>query len=98
MNAYKYIYRNPVRAGLCERVEDYPFSTISGLVGNSRLLFPVVEDTLLFNPTFQWSTLDWLNTAPKDGHEEQIRKALKRSVFTFSPVGERPSELETLLL
>lgn len=84
MNAYKYIYRNPVRAGLCKRVEDYPYSTLSGLCGNSQLLIPVEEDTILFDPTFNQKVMNWLNTpsCPKD--EEQIRLALRRSEFELA--------------
>lgn len=84
MNTYKYIHRNPVRAGLCEKVEDYPFSTLHGLCGQSQLVIPVEEDTLLFDPNFNLQTLEWLNTpsCPKD--EEEVRHALRRRVFDFS--------------
>src|ERR1700744_4903831 len=33
---YKYIYRNPVEAGLVRNVEDYPFSTIQNVLGVQR--------------------------------------------------------------
>ena len=49
MHAYKYIYRNPVSAGICTRVEGYEFSTLHSLIGQSRLVIPVEEDALLFN-------------------------------------------------
>ena len=81
MNVYKYIYRNPVRARLCDRVEEYPYSTLSGLCGNSKLIIPLEEDTLLFDPEFNMRTFRWLNTpsCPKD--EAEVRRALRRNVF-----------------
>lgn len=96
MNVYKYIYRNPVRAGLCEKVEDYPYSTLSGLCGKSRLIIPTQEDTILFDPNFNIKNLNWLNTpsCPKD--ERDMRLALKRSIFELPthPINGKASRLE----
>ena len=78
-HAYKYLYRNPVKAGLVETVEAYPYSTLHGLLGNSQLVIPVEQDLLLFNH-FE-NTLNWLNTAPKAQHDHAVQKALRRSVF-----------------
>ena len=100
MNAYKYVHRNPVRAGIVPLVEAYPFSTLSGLCGLSKLIVPVAEDTILFNPTFDQTALDWLNRPSKPEHEAEVRIALRRSRFEFktSRTTGRPSELETLLI
>jgi putative transposase len=62
--ALKYVYRNPVRAGICGRVEEYPFSTIHGLLGTERLRFPLHEtyfgqSLAAMNPE---ELLLWLNT------------------------------------
>jgi putative transposase len=35
-NTYKYVYRNPVAAGIVERAEHYPFSTLSYVLGRTR--------------------------------------------------------------
>jgi hypothetical protein len=43
--------------------------------------FPVEEDTLLFAPTFQDSTLNWLNQTPTAEEEDDFRKALLHSQF-----------------
>lgn len=40
-NLIRYIYQNPVRAKLCVRTEDYPWSSLSGLYGRSSLGFPI---------------------------------------------------------
>jgi len=81
MNTYKYVYRNPVRAGICERVEDYPYSTLRGLLGQSRLIIPLEEDTLLFDSVEQ--TLQWLNQAPESEADKSMRLALRRPIFKF---------------
>lgn len=98
MNSYKYVYRNPVRAKICSRVEDYPYSSLSGLLGLQSLVIPVVEDSLLFNPDFDSRTLDWLNKDPIDDLEDQIRRALKHPSFrpSASRVTGKPSSLGSL--
>ena len=80
-NCYKYLYRNPVRAGACERVQDYRFSTLHGLLGGSRLIIPVEEDRRLFTPEFDEKSLAWLNSAPNQNREDDVRKAIRRSIF-----------------
>lgn len=82
-NCYKYVYRNPVKAGLCTRVEDYKYSTLNGLLGDSQLVVPVERDTLLFTPHFDERTLSWLNRKPDAQSEEDVRKALRKGVFAL---------------
>ncbi len=60
LNAYKYNYRNPVEAGICVRVEDYPYSSLRGLLGQSPLLIPMVEDTTLISDPV--GTLAWVKS------------------------------------
>jgi putative transposase len=84
-HALKYVYRNPVKASLCEKVEDYPYSSLYGLIGSDFLLFPVHftrvgMDIGLPLEDFQ-EMLDWLNTSfPKDA-EVLIQKGLRKRVF-----------------
>lgn len=82
LNCYKYIYRNPVVAGICHRCESYRYSTLHGLLGQSHLLIPVEEDTLLFSPTLNLQNLEWLNRANEDD-ETEIRQALRKTLFKF---------------
>ena len=84
MSTYKYIYQNPLRAGICERVEEYPYSTLHGLCGLKPLIVPLVEDTILFNPDFDEEVLKWLNTRPDIGFEEEMRIALRRPILDFN--------------
>ncbi len=82
MNAYKYLYRNPIKAGLAHRVEEYRFSTMYGLLGQSHLLIPVEEDTLLFTPYFNSDHLIWLNQG-KDEDYLEVQAALRKREFRF---------------
>lgn len=83
-HAYKYIYRNPVQAGLCRYVEDYPYSTLHGILGRSHLLIPVEEDTLIFGDTE--GTLKWLNTSPTSADWKAVGAALKKREFKLKRV------------
>lgn len=80
LNAYKYNYQNSVKAGITKKVEDYKYSSLSGLLGKSRALIPIIEDTTLFNDID--GTLMWLNTPVSESKNEAMRWALKRQYFT----------------
>jgi REP element-mobilizing transposase RayT len=81
---YKYVYRNPVRAGLAQTVEGYPYSSICHLRLSETISLPLVENLdWSFLPFTQEARLSWLN-APSPKEEELIRLALKRSTFAFS--------------
>jgi putative transposase len=79
LNAYKYNYRNPVTAKICDKVEDYHFSTLQFVMNPSTSLCTIAEDT-----TFQFDpagTLAWLNTEPNSAKLEGVRYGLKRQYF-----------------
>ncbi|MBO9666605.1 MAG: transposase [Bdellovibrio sp.] len=94
LHAYKYLYRNPVEAGLCLNVEDYPYSSIQGLLGNSWLDIPVCEDDNWGNFANREQTLSWLNRAPIPEHWDLVRKALKKKEFKLSKINREESSLE----
>jgi REP element-mobilizing transposase RayT len=83
----KYVYRNPAKAGLCERVENYPYSTFSRLSGFGRLPVPVLAplgnlDGQLPSSEQSFAALEsWLNQPHKKEEYLAIRKALKRKIF-----------------
>jgi REP element-mobilizing transposase RayT len=81
-HAYKYVYRNPIEAGVSERVENYSFSTLRGLLGLEQLPFPAFDNNdLITNPQAQ---LDWLNTPyPYPEMLEDMRRALKHEECEF---------------
>ena len=78
LNTYKYNYFNPVKASIVNHVEDYPYSTLHGLLGRSKIILPIIDETL-FDKSLD--TLNWLNTAPRAKDLELVRKALKRPYF-----------------
>jgi REP element-mobilizing transposase RayT len=82
VNAYKYVYRNPVQAGIVQLCEDYSFSTLHGLLGASHLLVPMEEDTLLF-PSVE-ENLRWLNEKPDEDLWLQVGLALSKNKFTLA--------------
>jgi REP element-mobilizing transposase RayT len=83
----KYIYRNPVRSGTVARVEDYPFSTLQGLMGNERLDFPMFYPRAgvgVSLPSLDAADLlDWLNQPFQREVEEGVRLGLRRKVFAL---------------
>jgi REP element-mobilizing transposase RayT len=79
INAYKYVLRNPVDAQLCSKVEEYPYSTLSGVLGLTKLTIPVFGNDELFYNTENF--LKWLNTEYEENVSEVIRKGLKRREF-----------------
>jgi putative transposase len=81
-HAYKYVYRNPVEAGLSKSVEGYRHSTLPGLLGQNSLFIPMAEDILLCeNPN---RTLHWLNKKYRPGVLKQVETALSYRVFRFA--------------
>jgi putative transposase len=98
LNAYKYVYQNPVRAGICNHPAEYKYSTLNGLIGRQLLLVPVQEDLTLFSSID--STLNWLSTPATTADVEAIQIALKKPVFEISTdrTTGRKHELETRAL
>lgn len=59
LNTYKYIYRNSLEAGLCKKVEDYPYSSLYYLLGKGFLHCQIYDHLgLIQNPI---NILKWLN-------------------------------------
>jgi putative transposase len=81
----KYVYRNPVRAELCDQTENHPFSTLPGIVGDSHLPFPIHFTRSLFEAglPLESSTefLTWLNTPFPMEAEKLIKMGLRRKIF-----------------
>ena len=78
LNAYKYNYRNPVASGICNLVEQYPYSTLPGILNPGSLNIPVADS---FLGKDRKSFLTWLNT-PSDSEKAKIfRNGLRHSFF-----------------
>lgn len=84
-HALKYVYRNPVKAKLCELVEEFPYSTLHGLLGHSHLPFPIhftrvgMEINLPSGEPHQ--QLEWLNQPFPNEAERLIKKGLRKRIF-----------------
>jgi len=83
LNVYRYVYQNPLRAGLCEHVENYNMSTINEVAGQlqSKHLISMHDfnDVL---PNTQDKLLVWLNTSLRDEDLLKVRRGLRRSIYT----------------
>jgi hypothetical protein len=84
-HALKYVYRNPVRANLCEKVEDHPFGTLQGTIGDAHLPFPIHFTRSLLDVglplDYPSEFLDWLNNPFPQEAEKLIKIGLRRKVF-----------------
>jgi len=96
LNTYKYIYQNPIRAYITQRVEEYPFSTLYGLLGNGPLYVPLSEDVELFSNVL--AHLNWLNQVPSSEKTEAVKKALQKKIFCYPKIDSRLHLLENDLL
>jgi REP element-mobilizing transposase RayT len=96
LNTYKYIYQNPIRAKICEKVEQYPYSTLRGRLGLARLELPLYDDVLGTN---EEQVLVWLNELPPAEKVVQIKRALQRTEFHLPVLkNKRPNPLENSLI
>jgi len=84
-HALKYVYRNPVKAGICENVESYSYSSLNILLGKDypgfKCWYPFDLDRYLIVPNDYEAKLKWLNTPFISEHENEIRKNLKKTRF-----------------
>lgn len=86
-HVYKYVYRNPARAKIVSKVEDYAFSSLQALLAIEPCFFPIRDlDTELARrvPTQWQERLAWLNEPPPKEHDELTRLGLRRVEFAYS--------------
>ncbi len=80
---YRYIYQNPVRVKLVERVEDYKFSTLY-----QDPKFPIHSRmTMKFGG--REGELHWLNQKLDQADQEEIKKGLRKYQFSISKRKEK---------
>ena len=77
-SAYKYVYRNPVEAGLSDKVENYPYSTVLFPIGFTKCLFPIF-DTRYESVNDIESQLAWLNEQMSVYETHELSKLFLRS-------------------
>ncbi len=96
LHAYKYVYRNPVEAGVCKWVEEYPYSTLRGLLGFEKMIIPLSPDTFMDDDLE--GSLKWLNSHPEKENYKAVRVALRKSDFKLplSRFERQASPLESM--
>ena len=77
MNCYRYIYQNPIRAGLSITCEGYPFSTLNYIVKSKPFSIPI-HDKYGFKDRFG---LHWLNSSIHPREIEALKYAFKKPVI-----------------
>lgn len=89
-SALKYIYRNPVKARLVERVEQYPFSSMKWILeGHFPLfeIFPPFGHLHLIPGNNPHTYLNWLNRPFPNEEEAAIQRGFRKSTFTPPKMG-----------
>lgn len=79
LTVYRYVYRNPVEAGLAETVEAYPYSSFQFVLGKRKFEFPVFDYPVI--ESGHYLDLNWLNKSYKSDEKSKIRTALKKAYF-----------------
>jgi putative transposase len=85
-NAFRYIYQNPVRANICGKVEEYPFSTLRVLFGQDKRPLPLYPSLFDFrNPIMNEyeKALPWLNRNINSDNSRLVSLGLKKSTFSL---------------
>lgn len=90
-NVLRYIYLNPVKAGWNNCAQNYPWSTLSGLLGNSPLYFPVYplkefDSEIPSNPI---TLTEFVSIEYPDELYEYTRQALNNKKFKVSNNSEK---------
>lgn len=74
---YRYIYQNPIRAGICKKVEEYPFTTL-------KTQEIPVHSFISMSFGGEEGEILWLNEVFKKEDEELIKVGLKKHQFDVS--------------
>ncbi len=77
-NAVKYVFRNPIRAGICQRAEDYEFSSLNR---NPKKWTWQMTDFFLDRYKAVELCINWLNEPFHGEKEALIKRALRRREF-----------------
>jgi REP element-mobilizing transposase RayT len=90
-NVIRYVYQNPLRAGVCDDVRKYPWSTFC----NQSIKVEHAPGFDIHIPKATVEYIDWLNTIP-DGFTSAVHAGLRRSKFKFPRVQENGKKMTGL--
>ena len=83
-NVYRYVYQNPIRAGIVKLAECYKFSTLSGKSGMSRLDCPLaVHEFDGCIPEIDQTELEWINQFVSKEDNRKTCLGLRRKIFSI---------------
>ncbi len=74
-NATRYIYQNPLRAEICNKAEDYPYSTLHTITANFKLPFHLEPNCDM--------DLETINQLYTETENEVVKKALRKTKFSL---------------
>lgn len=73
-NCYRYVYQNPLRAGIARSCEDYPYSTLHYVVHKKE--FPVqIYDHFGLKDEYN---LKWINEKVTENEVDAVRRGLRK--------------------
>lgn len=87
-HVYRYVFLNPVRAGMVSRAEDYKYSTLANILGNGLLHFPLAQDVGRLAkdiPSVDLTSehLNWIHQSKNKEVDQLIHQGLKRTEFSI---------------
>jgi putative transposase len=92
-NVLKYVYRNPIKAGVALRVEDYPYSSITANhYSHTHLNFRIIEPNAYFTKHIPVNLYRWLNIKVESQINDLIQRTLTKSVFELKEIDRCPTK------
>jgi putative transposase len=86
LNVYKYIYRNPIEVGLCDRAEQYLYSTLfyqhQASVRSPFHLESIIPEST-FNSYEDLDKLKWINQRFAKHEADSISCGLRKTIFAY---------------
>jgi len=93
LSAYKYIYQNPLRAGLSKRAEEYEFSTLN--LATLKYLPLKIEEVVPLTLQSSNKVLEcrWINETFSANEIKSIKTGLSRTQFKFEKDKNKNQEI-----
>lgn len=85
-NTLKYLFLNPVKAGIVDKIEDYRFSNLYAQLGEAGIYFPIYDIEGFYENLFRntMKQMELLNRHYKPSTSHKISEALRRERFSFN--------------
>lgn len=94
----KYVYRNPLRAGICKGVETYPYSSFNEqYLKEGHPLVHGLGNYWAMVPRERQKQIQWLNSPADEEAEKLIQLGLRRKIFQFSTNSNHQRTLRRLV-